>query len=88
MPNESILINTLSLQAAKDSSAIENIITTHDELYRSDSNRNDFKSVASKEVYNYAIALRNAFKVVKQQHDNYYINIDLYNFLSNINLKV
>lgn len=67
MPNESILINTLSLQEAKDSSAIENIITTHDELYQSDSNRNDFKSVASKEVYNYAIALRNAFKVVKQQ---------------------
>jgi Fic family protein len=30
VPNESILINTLSLQEAKDSSAIENIITTHD----------------------------------------------------------
>lgn len=29
IPNESILINTLSLQEAKDSSAIENIITTH-----------------------------------------------------------
>lgn len=29
-------INTLSLQEAKDSSAIENIITTHDDLYRSD----------------------------------------------------
>ncbi len=28
MPNQSILINTLSLQEAKDSSAIENIITT------------------------------------------------------------
>ncbi|HRG53359.1 MAG TPA: Fic/DOC family N-terminal domain-containing protein, partial [Bacteroidia bacterium] len=33
IPNESILISTLSLQEAKDSSAIENIITTHDELY-------------------------------------------------------
>ena len=32
IPNESILISTLSLQEAKDSSAIENIITTHDEL--------------------------------------------------------
>ncbi|MEB0250097.1 Fic/DOC family N-terminal domain-containing protein, partial [Mucilaginibacter sp. 5B2] len=30
IPNESILINTLALQEAKDSSAIENIITTHD----------------------------------------------------------
>jgi Fic family protein len=35
IPNQSILINTLSLQEAKDSSAIENIITTHDELYKS-----------------------------------------------------
>lgn len=33
IPNENILINTLALQEAKDSSAIENIITTHDELY-------------------------------------------------------
>jgi Fic family protein len=30
IPNESILINTLGLQEAKDSSEIENIITTHD----------------------------------------------------------
>lgn len=37
IPNEVIILNTLSLQEAKDSSAIENIITTHDELYSSDS---------------------------------------------------
>ena len=36
IPNESILINTLALQEAKDSSEIENIITTQDELFRSD----------------------------------------------------
>ena len=29
IPNEHILINTLALQEAKDSSAIENVITTH-----------------------------------------------------------
>ena len=34
IPNSNILINSLVLQEAKDSSAIENIITTHDELYR------------------------------------------------------
>ena len=34
IPNESILINTLGLQEAKDSSAIENIITTQDEIYK------------------------------------------------------
>lgn len=36
IPNESILISTLTLQEAKDSSEIENIITTHDELYKAD----------------------------------------------------
>jgi Fic family protein len=34
IPNSAILINSLVLQEAKDSSAIENIITTHDELCR------------------------------------------------------
>jgi Fic family protein len=38
IPNQSILVNTLALQEAKDSSAIENIITTHDELFREESN--------------------------------------------------
>ena len=36
IPNQSILINALALQEAKDSSEIKNIITTHDELYRAD----------------------------------------------------
>src|SRR5687767_11347179 len=34
IPNQGILLNTLGLQEAKDSSAIENIVTTHDELFR------------------------------------------------------
>jgi len=36
IPNDQILINTLSLQEARDSSAIENISTTQDELFQSD----------------------------------------------------
>lgn len=67
IPNESILISTLSLQEAKDSSAIENIITTHDELYQGDSLKKEFKSVASKEVHNYAEALRWGFEIVRQK---------------------
>jgi|SRR5665647_305858 len=67
IPNETILINTLSLQEAKDSSAIENIITTHDELYQSDAIAKKFKSIAAKEVQSYAMALRNGFETVKKQ---------------------
>lgn len=66
IPNESILINTLSLQEAKDSSAIENIVTTHDELFQSDFLAHQFKSVAAKEVYNYSTALQSGFKKVRQ----------------------
>ena len=36
IPNESILLNTLVLQEAKDSSEVENIVTTQDELYQID----------------------------------------------------
>lgn len=67
IPNESILISTLSLQEAKDSSAIENIITTHDELLQSDYLKKEFKSIASKEVHNYAEALRWGFETIKQK---------------------
>ncbi len=66
IPNQSILISTLSLQEAKDSSAIENIITTHDELYRSDSITRHFVTVAAKEVHNYATALRNGFEQIQR----------------------
>jgi Fic family protein len=65
VPNEAILINTLSLQEAKDSSAIENIITTHDDLYRSDDMAGRFASVAAKEVYSYARAMREGFQTVR-----------------------
>lgn len=57
LPNKSILISALSLQEAKDSSEIENIITTHDELYRSNYVVGKFSSSAAKEVYAYKEAL-------------------------------
>lgn len=66
IPNQSILINTLSLQEAKDSSAIENIITTHDDLYKSDASAKQFFSFEAKEVYSYAEALRNGYEKVKK----------------------
>lgn len=64
MPNPSILINTLSLQEAKDSSAVENIITTHDELFKAELNLNLVKNIAAKEVQNYASALKIGYEYV------------------------
>ena len=42
IPNENILISSLTLQEAKDSSSVENIITTQDDLYRADLAIKDF----------------------------------------------
>lgn len=66
IPNERILINTLGLQEAKDSSAIENIVTTHDELFR-DAAFPTAESVAAKEVARYSAALFEGFKLVDTQ---------------------
>lgn len=66
IPNENILINTLGLQEAKDSSAIENIITTHDDLFRSALNLDGFKSLEAKEVQNYISASKRGFELVSK----------------------
>jgi len=66
IPNESILLNTLSLQEAKDSSAIENIITTHDDLYKSGLNLEGLKSLEAKEVQNYITALKRGYSLISK----------------------
>lgn len=64
IPNQNILINTLGLQEAKDSSAIENIITTHDDLYKSGLELNRYRSQYAKEVQNYISALKKGYELV------------------------
>lgn len=65
IPNESILINALTMQEAKDSSEIENIITTHDELYKDRIFENGSNNSAAKEVNRYAAALKFGFEKVR-----------------------
>lgn len=66
MPNQGILINTLVLQEAKDSSEIENIVTTHDELFREVAHFGTGGGQAAKEVSRYVQALRVGFDAVRQ----------------------
>ncbi|MDP3798955.1 MAG: Fic family protein [Polaromonas sp.] len=56
LPNNALLLDTLAIQEAKDSSEIENIITTHDELFAYD--QRSSASPAAKEVQNYIAALK------------------------------
>ena len=66
IPNQSILINSLGLQEAKDSSAIENIVTTNDELFRETLFPDEPGNPTAKEVGRYAQALRVGFNAVVQ----------------------
>ncbi|MFD2563541.1 Fic family protein [Aquimarina rubra] len=67
IPRQEILINTLTFQEAKDSSEVENIITTHDELYKSSLGYSEFISPAAKEVENYSLALKQGFAIVSKR---------------------
>ncbi len=66
IPNQEILINTLGLQEAKDSSAVENIITTHDDLYKAELNLESIKSLNAKEVQNYISSLKKGFQLISK----------------------
>jgi Fic family protein len=63
LPNPEMLINTIGLQEAKTSTAIENIFTTEDELYKaiSDTTKEDNANAATKEVLRYREALWRGF---------------------------
>jgi len=67
IPNVTILINTLVIQEAKDSSAVENIITTHDEIYKAGLNIAKFQTVAAKEVQRYATALKTGYEDIRNK---------------------
>jgi len=65
IPNQAILINTLGMQEAKDSSAIENIVTTHDDLFQGDLFPQTRDNAAAKEVLRYRQALQAGFQQVR-----------------------
>lgn len=76
--DQGLLINTISLQEAKASSAIENIFTTDDELYKAYSEQNSEAHGASKEVMRYREALWTGYDYVQQQSgfdENYFIRV-------------
>jgi Fic family protein len=65
IPNENIILETLTLREAKESSAIENIISSFAEVYQTNLFGNQFASAAAKKVHQYAHALKIGFQLVK-----------------------
>ena len=67
IPNQAILINAIVLQEAKDSSEIENIITTQDDLYKAAAASITNINPATKEVMFYREALYVGFKKIRER---------------------
>lgn len=68
IPSENILLSSLVLQEALDSSAVENIVTTSDELYRAELDiKGEISNAAAKEVLNYRQAMQVGFEMVRKK---------------------
>ncbi|WP_421921174.1 Fic family protein [Marinifilum sp.] len=67
IPNQAMLINAIVLQEAKDSSEIENIITTQDDLYKALTVNKTTVSAETKEVVNYRKAIFHGFDLAQKQ---------------------
>lgn len=85
IPNQGILIDTLTLQEAKASSEVENIVTTQDELFQADLFPEGPLSAAAKEVALYRDAIKLGFRRL-QETDGLITNatlIDMFRLLKN-----
>jgi Fic family protein len=68
LPNINILLNSLILKEAKDSSAIENIITTDDVLYQALATNTKNIDPQTKEVLNYRTALWAGYEFLQKRN--------------------
>ena len=67
IPNKDILINSIILKEAKISSEIENIVTTHDSIYKALVSNDSFIDKETKEVLNYRSAIWKGFSLIKDK---------------------
>ena len=67
IPNQKMLINAVVLQEAKDSSEIENIITSTDELYEALTSKKTQSKFEIKEVVNYRRSIFIGYEIIQKQ---------------------
>jgi len=67
LPNPTLFIDTINLQEAQASSAIENIITTQDELFKATITDRNIENNATKEVIHYKDALWFGFEQLEKR---------------------
>ncbi len=89
LPNPTVILNAITLREAKESSEIENIVTTYDEIYREMTSAQVVHANA-KEVLNYRRAIMEGYRLVKEKKlisTNMLIQIHAYIEPSNTNLR-
>ena len=64
--NQHILINAITINEAKDSSEIENIVTTHDSIYKV-LTESESKDESAKEVVDYRSAIWRGYEIIKEK---------------------
>lgn len=88
IPDQSVLINTIPLLEAKDSSEIENIVTTNDALFREASQPDDDADPATKEALRYRSALTGGHQSLKSRPLTTRTAIDICSAITGVDMDV
>jgi len=88
IPNQDVLINTIPLREAKDSSAIENIVTTNDKLFRFANMDPERADDATKETLRYRTALFEGHQQIQRRPLTTNVAISICRAIKNIELDV
>ncbi len=88
IPDQSVLINTIPLLEAKDSSEIENIVTTNDALFREASQHHDGGDPAAKEALRYRAALFSGYETLKTRPLTARTAIDICSRIKGVDMDV
>ncbi|GAB5413968.1 MAG: Fic family protein [Congregibacter sp.] len=88
LPHQGILINSVVLQEARDSSEIENIFTTQDELYQASASGISTASAETKEVMRYREALWKGFTSIRDRPISISTIIDIVSTIKQTQLDV
>ena len=88
IPDQSVLVNTIPLLEAKDSSEIENIVTTNDALFSEASQVDDGNDPAAKEALRYRSALFNGTQALKTRPLTARTAIDICSCIKGVEMDV
>jgi Fic family protein len=88
IPDQAVLINSIPILEAKDSSEIENVVTTNDALFREASLEEEGGDPATKEALRYRTALYQGFLALKEHPLSTRIAVEVCRMIKNVQLDI